>query len=537
MTSPTPFTVGRRTAIGAAAWSVPVITVATAAPALAASAAGVLSQVDPAAAVFTLGGAPRSVQARLLDDTTPVAGQTVVFTLSSTAWATFPGGAATAAVVTDADGLATTSVVPRSGAGPALGTAVTVTASRQSSIVPWSVVDGRVDAVAPGPGAFHRLAISGSRVYSWGYDANGELGNDGTSHPSPVPVLTTNTPMDGKDIVAAAAGVEHSLAVDSDGAVYAWGRNNWGQLGNWDADGSTPFAVDTTSGSSLQGKQVTAIAGAYYHSAAVASDGTVHSWGYGGEGELGAAGSTYSGVPIAVVTSGASSIAGKAVTAIACGLFHTVALASDGSVHSWGMGRGGRLGDGTTTNRSIPVAVDATGASSLAGKTVTAIACGEEHTIALASDGTLHAWGVGDWGQLGNGAYDNSPTPVAVVTTGTSIESRTIIAVAAGGSHTVALADDGTVHTWGVGSEGQLGDGGGNGRVALAGAVTTAGTPMAGRFVTGIAAGANTTYATSSDRLGFAWGANRSAALGDGTPVDTQDPSYVPVQVAAVASV
>ncbi|MDZ7796529.1 MAG: T9SS type A sorting domain-containing protein [Candidatus Marinimicrobia bacterium] len=170
---------------------------------------------------------------------------------------------------------------------------------------------------------------------------------------------------------------------------------------------------------------------------------------------------TQSLVPVQVDTSGV--LSGKTITAIAAGYVHTVALDSDGKLYAWGDNYHGKLGvgDSSTINSNVPVEVDASGV--LSGKTITAIAAvaGSSHTLALDSDGKVYGWGDNHYGQLGDGSsgYLNfSYVPVTVVTSGV-LSGKTITAIAAGGDHTLALDSDMKVYAWGNDSQGQLGNG------------------------------------------------------------------------------
>jgi hypothetical protein len=131
---------------------------------------------------------------------------------------------------------------------------------------------------------------------------------------------------------------------------------------------------------------------------------------------------------------------------IAAGLSHTVALAFDGKVWAWGSNSTGQLGDGTTINRDTPIQV-------LNLANVSSIAAGDNHTVALRDDGTVWAWGFNGNGQLGNGTTINRNTPVRVQ------NLANVVSITAGDNHTVALKYDGTVWAWGSNSTGQLGDG------------------------------------------------------------------------------
>ncbi|MBZ5734915.1 hypothetical protein K8Z61_10445 [Nocardioides sp. TRM66260-LWL] len=365
-------------------------------------------------------------------------------------------------------------------------------------------------------GSDHSLVrASDNTLHAWGRNGNGQLGDTTTTNRSAaVGVATAGTSLAGKTITAIAAAGSHNLALATDGTIHAWGTNDSGQLGDGTTIQRTAAVAVTTAGTSMAGKTITAISANTRHSLALASDGTVHAWGGNGAGQLGDGTTIQRTAAVAVATAGAS-VAGKTITAIATGSTHSLSLTSDGTVHAWGGNGAGQLGDGTTIQRNIAIAVTTAG-TSLDGKTITAIAAGTSHSLALATDGTLHAWGDNSLGQLGDGTTTNRATAVAVTTTGTSLAGKTITAIAAGTSHSLALATDGTIHAWGSNSAGQLGDGTTTNR-ATAVAVTTAGASLAGKTITAIAAGSLHTLALASDGTLHAWGNNGSGRLGDGT--------------------
>ena len=131
---------------------------------------------------------------------------------------------------------------------------------------------------------------------------------------------------------------------------------------------------------------------------------------------------------------------------VACGNIHTIAMKSDGTLWAWGYNGGGQLGDGTTMDRSSPVQVGT-------AKNWAQVACGDSHTIALKTDGTLWAWGNNYNGQLGDGTTIQRISPVQVGT------ATNWAQVACGDYHTIAIKSDGTLWTWGWNIYGQLGDG------------------------------------------------------------------------------
>jgi alpha-tubulin suppressor-like RCC1 family protein len=359
-----------------------------------------------------------------------------------------------------------------------------------------------LSAQSIGAGEIHSIATDPSgKVYTWGRNFDGQLGN-GNNTSSNVAVAVTG--LSGKTITAVAGGSYHSIALASDGTVYTWGRNNEGQLGNGNNTGSNvPVAV-----TGLSGKTITAIAGGYYHSIALASDGTVYTWGNNFDGQLGNGNNTASNVAVAV-----TGLSGKTITAIAGGGAHSIALASDGTVYTWGYNFDGQLGNGNNSNSNVPVAV-----TGLSGKTITSIAGGGGHSIALAPDGKVYTWGYNGFGQLGNGTNTASNVPVAV----TGLSGKTITSIAGGAFHSIALASDGTVYTWGYNFSGQLGNGNNTDSN-----VPVAVTGLSGETITAIAGGVGHSIALASDGTVYTWGYNGLGQLGNGNNTD----SNVPVAV------
>src|SRR5450759_699627 len=315
----------------------------------------------------------------------------------------------------------------------------TGTTTNSSTPVAVSLPPFGITVTAIAGGGLHSLArTSTGQVLAWGYNHEGELGN-GTTTDSSTPVAVSLP--SGTTVTAIAGGLSHSLALTSTGQVLAWGYNGHGELGNGTTtNSSTSVAVSLPSGT-----RVTAIAGGGQHSLALTSTGQVLAWGYNGLGQLGNGTTTNSSTPVAV-----SLPSGTTVTAIDGGGDHSLALTSTGQVLAWGLNAYGQLGNGTTTNSSTPVAI-----SLPSGTTVTAIAGGGDHSLALTSSGQVLAWGLNAYGQLGNGTTTNSSIPVQV-----SLPSgTTVTAIAGGGSHSLALTSSGQVLAWGYNGQGQLGNG------------------------------------------------------------------------------
>ncbi|MCE9611554.1 MAG: cadherin-like beta sandwich domain-containing protein [Chthoniobacter sp.] len=351
--------------------------------------------------------------------------------------------------------------------------------------------------------------------YNGGYNGEGQLGNNSTTN-SLVPVAVDRSGvLAGKTVTALSASFYHSLALCSDGTVTAWGNNGWGQLGNNTTISSlVPVAVDRSG--VLVGKTVIAVSAGEVHSLALCSDGTVAAWGNGFYGSLGNNSRTSSSVPVAVLRNGA--LAGKTVIAVAAGGGHSLALCSDGTVAAWGWNVNGELGNGNTTDSLAPVTVPT-------GKTVIAIAAGYHHSLALYSDGTIGGWGANGGGQLGNNSTADSSVPVAV-TQGGILAGKTVTAVAAGTSQSLALCSDGTLAAWGYNGYGQLGDNSNWTDSSVPVAVVRTGV-LAGKTVTGLTGGYYHSMALCSDGTAVAWGSGFSGELGNNTTSSSQVPVVV----------
>ena len=337
-----------------------------------------------------------------------------------------------------------------------LGTGLTANSSTPSIVDNSGVLNGKnIVKVATGRD-FTLVLCDDNTLYSWGRNDMGQLGNGNNTH-SLLPVaVNMSGSLSGKTITQIACGADHSLVLDSDGKVYAWGYNYAGQLGSGNTNDSyNPLAVN--SAGALSGKVIVSISAGNSHSAAVTSDGLVYTWGYNANGELGIGNNTNSSVPIAVSTTGV--LSGKTITKVVCGGDFTVVLSSDGQVFTWGVNESGALGNNSTTGSNVPVAVDASGV--LSGKVITKIACGMWHAIVMDNTGTLYGWGYNPVGNLGTGSTsDVVPyahlVPINVNMSG-ALSGKTVTEIDCGENFSLALTSDGMVYSWGQNNKGQLG--------------------------------------------------------------------------------
>jgi len=315
---------------------------------------------------------------------------------------------------------------------------------------------------------YHSLALKwDGTVWAWGKNDYGQVG-DGTSGPnrtSPVQVMESIVdPVPLIGVTAVAAGENHSLALKTDGTVWAWGYNLWGQLGDNNA-GNENLPVVTGFKETALSPSVTGIAAGRVHSLVLLSDGTVESAGGNNYGQLGLGTSdTYphpwppSNHVLAGESTNGTYLSG--IVAVAAGRDHSVALKDDGSVLAWGDGSSGQLGNGSTSTQATPVFVKVGVSPTWVNLTgVIAIAAGCWHTVALKNDGTVWAWGINNFGQLGNGVWGIEMTPVQVMEGPGDPPFDQVIAIAAGCEHTVARRSDGSVWVWGNGDYGQVGNG------------------------------------------------------------------------------
>jgi alpha-tubulin suppressor-like RCC1 family protein len=322
-----------------------------------------------------------------------------------------------------------------------------------------------VEAIAAGDQ--HCLALmSDGTVYAWGSNWHGQVG-DNTHHNNrfpPVQVLSEDRRGFLSGVQAIAGGTSHSMAAMSDGTLYTWGLENDCQLGISASVCPTtiselyakwPQLVDEP-----PGLQVQAVAGGAVHSLALEYDSTVYAWGANGYCQLGVGSSPqHARTPLQVLKSDGKTVL-SGVQAISAGYRHSLALMSDGTVWAWGSNENGQLGIGYSYGGSCyPVRVNGPeGVGVLSG--VQAISAGYHHSLALMSDGTVYGWGANDYGQLGTNSTHEHDYPIQVQGPGgveVSGYLSGIVSVAAGKHHSLALKKDGTVWDWGGNNNGQLG--------------------------------------------------------------------------------
>ena len=383
----------------------------------------------------------------------------------------------------------------------------------------------RVDAARIDAGTYHSCAVlSVGAVRCWGVGDDGQLGYAGRSTIGDDEAPSAAGPVDmgsGRTATAISVGTNHTCALLDDGTVRCWGRGADGRLGYGNGtsigDDEAPGSVGPVSLG--LGRRATAISAGGAHSCALLDDGTVRCWGRGTGGRLGYGNGTSIGDDETPAAAGPVDLgAGRTAVAVSAGGAHTCALLDDGTVRCWGFGGDGRLGYGdrkTIGDNETPGSVGPIDLGT--GRKAKAIAAGDYHTCALLDDGTVRCWGFGIYGELGSGSTanigdDESPASVPTVDLGAG---RTAKAITAGGPHTCALLDDGTVRCWGFGIYGQLGyadvrDIGDNEPPGSVGPVDLG----AGRRAVAVSAGGEHTCARLDDGSVRCWGYGGNGRLG-----------------------
>ncbi|KAJ1484194.1 regulator of chromosome condensation 1/beta-lactamase-inhibitor protein II, partial [Baffinella frigidus] len=259
----------------------------------------------------------------------------------------------------------------------------------------------------------------------------------------PEPVQLTS--LRWKKVRAIACGDAHSLALTSEGEVYAWGLGAGGRLGlgHYKTVGA-PCKVT-----------VTDVVAGYYHSLCLAEGGAAYAWGSGDAGQLGTgkASSTCTPAPIQAPP------VGSAWESLAAGEYHSMGVSDTGSLMSWGLNSCGQLGLGDHERRLSPTCVQG-----LMGNKTAKVACGASFTIVVARSGLVFSWGDNSASQLGQGDSEERVSPTPVV----SLRGVTVESIACGGKHVACIDSTGKLWTWGGNEGGCLGLGDAQRRAAPA---------------------------------------------------------------------
>lgn len=280
-------------------------------------------------------------------------------------------------------------------------------------------------------------------LWTWGSNQSGQLGAEtqetGTDLEGTVIPLSSRPLQVMEDVASVSAGADFTVALKTDGTLWAWGGNDYGQLGNGSTTPSDlPICVLD---------QVTAVSAGDYHVAALRADGSLWTWGDNLFGQLGDGTRASRSTPAKVLDQ---------VTAVSMGGYHAAALRADGTLWLWGSNIDGQLGNGGQGNttdqtgaqlQTLPLSLSTTGP-------VTAVSAGTSHTAVILADGSLWTWGRNDTQQLG---LDQTAPTVSLPAQVPAVTQAA--AVGTGTYQTVCLLSDDTLFSWGPQAMGLLGGG------------------------------------------------------------------------------
>jgi alpha-tubulin suppressor-like RCC1 family protein len=356
-------------------------------------------------------------------------------------------------------------------------------------------------------GTVVNCSVGISNLACWGWNGSSETGNIHATSPVLVPV-PTYLPIGVASLSAGAAGYFHTCTIGNNGQAYCWGS---GFLGDGTTSRWSPGAVTMPTGVT----SFTAIAAGMFHTCAIGNNGRAYCWGSNGNGRLGDGTTTDRLTPVEVILpAGVTSF-----SAVSAGDRHTCAIGNNGLAYCWGENFNGKLGDGSQTHRSTPVAVTLP-----AGVTsFSAIAIGGAHTCAIGNNGRAYCWGYRGNGRLGDGVdnFLSQFTPVPV-TLPTGVTSFNALAGSKMGGHTCGIGNNGRAYCWGGNSSGQLGDGSQTHRSTPVEVILPAGVTS----FTAIAAADRHSCGIGNNGQAYCWGAEFIAG-GHGATTNRLTPTQV----------
>ncbi len=372
-------------------------------------------------------------------------------------------------------------------------------------------------------GGGHTCGLSSSgTAFCWGDNKLNTLGNNGEKNSSiPVPIAT---PYSENPLIfsSLSAGNWHSCGLTLEGRGYCWGNNLNGENGNGTTDSlNVPVAVTSDSdGTSLIFSKISASNSILGFACGVNLNGTAYCWGYNEGGQLGNGTLKNSSIPVVVVApkNGVS----LSFSTVTTGGFHACGLTLSGNAYCWGANERGELGNYSTKDSSIPVAVVAP----KGGKTLifSSISVGVSHACGLVANGEAYCWGSNGYGALGNNGKTNSSAPVAVLAPKNG-KRLAFLSISAGYLRTCGLTLKGKAYCWGSSYLGAMGTKNPkDSRIPIAVSAPGSSEPLA---FSSISTGTYHTCGLTTRGKAYCWGNNEHGELGNNTTTNSSIPVAV----------
>lgn len=401
--------------------------------------------------------------------------------------------------------------------------------STSAQSIPWMItspIPSGLSISSISAGSANTCAVGNGGVNCWGQGTNGVLGNGSTAQVvTTSSVLLSGTSNNLSAMATVTGGGTHTCSLSSGGSVYCWGDNLFGDLGNNSTTQSTKAVQVTGQGGIGTLSGITSLASGFHHNCAVGSAGAVYCWGWDGHGQLGNNSTISAAVPTKVVGVGGTGYL-SGFTKVVAGYAHSCAIDGGGEVYCWGNNQYGQLGNNSTSQSNTPVkVVSVSGTGTLTG--VTALAAGSYHTCAI-SGGQVFCWGANDTNQLGNSLSAHSSYPQGTLNSG-YVGLTGAVSITAGANFSCAVLSAGGAMCWGAGANGQLGS---NSTLSQNVAMPVVGVGAVGELagMASIQAGSTGYHTCALNTLGtamYCWGAGGVGQMGNGSTPSAQ---LTPVQ-------
>jgi alpha-tubulin suppressor-like RCC1 family protein len=285
-------------------------------------------------------------------------------------------------------------------------------------------------------GTLHSLALADDgNVFSFGWNINGRTGLGTTSGNTLVPAAINTSNLGSRSIVQVSAGAAHNLLLADDGTVFSFGSNDHGRTGRDTSSGETTVAtmIDTRN---LGGRSIVQVSAGFFHSLLLADDGTVFSFGWNSSGRTGL-GTTSGNTTVATLID-TSNLSDRSIVQVDAGALHSLVLADDGSVFSFGSNLSGRTGLGTSSGETLIATMIDT--RHLDGRSITQVSGTDSHNLLLAEDGSVFSFGSNVSGRTGLGISSSNTTIARMILPGDVPPGWIVTDISAGGWHSLVIA-------------------------------------------------------------------------------------------------